>query len=31
VLEKIDQAVVEFIADGLPSDDLTLLVLRRQE
>jgi GAF domain-containing protein len=31
VLEKIDQAVLEFIADGLPSDDLTLLVLRRQE
>jgi GAF domain-containing protein len=31
VLEKIDQAVLEFIGDGLPSDDLTLLVLRRQE
>lgn len=31
VLEKIDAAVLAFIGDGLPSDDLTLLVLKRQE
>jgi sigma-B regulation protein RsbU (phosphoserine phosphatase) len=31
VLEKIDQAVLAFIAEGSPSDDLTLLVLKRQE
>ena len=31
LLEKIDLAVQEFIGNGLPSDDLTLLVLKRQE
>lgn len=31
VLEKIDQAVLEFIGNGLPSDDLTLVVLKRQD
>jgi serine phosphatase RsbU (regulator of sigma subunit) len=31
LLESIDQAVLEFIADSTPSDDLTLLVLKRQE
>lgn len=29
VLEAIDRAVVEFIGDDTPSDDLTLLVLKR--
>jgi sigma-B regulation protein RsbU (phosphoserine phosphatase) len=29
LLEKIDLAVQGFIADGMPSDDLTLLVLKR--
>jgi len=31
LLEKIDLAVQEFIGSGLLSDDLTLLVLKRQE
>jgi sigma-B regulation protein RsbU (phosphoserine phosphatase) len=31
LLEKIDQAVIDFIANSQPSDDLTLLVLKRQE
>jgi serine phosphatase RsbU (regulator of sigma subunit) len=31
LLEKIDLAVQEFIGGSLPSDDLTLLVLKRQE
>ncbi len=29
MLDAIDQQVVAFVADGVPSDDLTLLVLKR--